>query len=111
MGDGRGIDRFEDDKITGRLFNVNDVQQPIVVRDLEGEDLLAQLTVQLLEFYDNLSAMDFHGLFRLQPAFEALQMDRRDGTDTVTRGDQWVKKTVIIHLVGTPTDSASRLVV
>lgn len=77
------------------------------MRDLEGKHLLAQFAVEFLELDDDLPPVDFHGLFRLEPALQALEVDRADSARAVARGDQRVEACLVIFLTA-PADAASR---
>ena len=58
---------FENDKILGRLLDSNDVDDLVLVSNLEGQDLLANLTINFVELKHHLAFVDASLSFRLQP--------------------------------------------
>ena len=97
--DGRRVDGLEDYIVAGGPLDVDNVDDPVVVRDLEGEHLLAQLAVHLLELDDDLAPMYFDCPLGLEPAFQALQMDAIDSSYAFARGDQRVKIPLLVLLL------------
>lgn len=58
---------FENDKILGRLFDSDNVDNLVLVSNLEGQDLLANLTINFVELKHHLAFVDASLSFRLQP--------------------------------------------
>jgi hypothetical protein len=49
---------LKDDVVTFRLVDVYDVDDTVIMGNLEGKDLFAELTVELFEFYYYLATVD-----------------------------------------------------
>ena len=81
---------LKDDKILVWLLNTHNVHNLILVEDLEGEWLLAQLTIKFVEFDRSLSFMLSLRSLCLQPMSQALEMNDTHRSHTVARGDQRV---------------------
>lgn len=105
---GRGY-RLEDDEVLGRLVNADDVDDAIVVRDLEGEHLFAELAVELLELDDDRVLVQLEAALGLEPALEALQVNGADGARAVARTDERVELPRLILLLRAPADSTLKL--
>ena len=84
-------DGLEYDVVTVRPLDLHDVHYLVVVRDLEGKHLLAQLTVHLLELYYHLATVHLHGTLRVQPLLQTTQVDRVYGACALTRRYQRVE--------------------
>jgi len=50
-----------------RLFNSDDIDNFILIGDFEGQGLLAELTVSLVELEHDLALMDFLRALRFKP--------------------------------------------
>ena len=85
LGYGCRVNRFKDYKIIGGLFNVNYINQTIVVSYLEGKDLFAEFTIHLFELNDDLSSVNFNSSLGFEPTLETFQMNRIYSTNTVAR--------------------------
>ena len=58
---------LENDKILGRLLDSDDVDDLVLVSNLEGQDLLANLTINFVKLKHHLAFVDASLSFRLQP--------------------------------------------
>lgn len=67
--------RLEDDIIFVRFVDADDVDDLVIVRNFEREFRVAQFTVKLLEFQNDLPSMNFDLTLSLQPATQALKVD------------------------------------
>ena len=59
---------LKNDEVFRRLVNVDDIHDLVLVRNLEGQDLLANLAVDLVELEHDLPSMDFPRPFSFKPA-------------------------------------------
>ena len=58
---------LENYKVLGRLLDSDDVDDLVLVSNLEGQDLLANLTINFVKFKHHLAFVDASLSFRLQP--------------------------------------------
>ena len=59
---------LKNDEVFRRLVHVNDIHDLVFVRNLEGQDLLANLAVDLVELEHDLPSMDLPRPFSFKPA-------------------------------------------
>jgi len=67
LGDSSTWDGFKDDVVFSWLINTDDIYDSVVVSNLEGEYLLAKLTVKLLELDDDWVLVQLEAPFGFQP--------------------------------------------
>ena len=62
------LQTLKNDEVFRRFIHVDDIHDLVFVRYLEGQDLLANLAVDLVELEHDLPSMDFPRPFSFKPA-------------------------------------------
>jgi len=70
------VETFEDDEVSLWLIHSNNIDNLILVRNLEGQDLLANLTVHFVELEHYLAPVYLPLSLGLKPGAKTLQMNR-----------------------------------
>ena len=103
------VNRLKNNVVSFGFVNIDDVNEAVAVGDREREVLLAQLAVELLEFYHHLPLVHLNRPLSLQPTLQTLQVNRGYRSSTLARRYQRVESATLIHLLRSPANTALSL--
>lgn len=86
---------FQNYEVLSWSLNVDDVHDPVLEIDAKRELLLAKLTIDLLEFDDDVSLDSFDRFVSLQPFSQAFEMDSTHGSTAAA----WTNHGVEIFII------------